>query len=699
MNLRFVNASTLLAFLLTGCSRELPRNFVMPSWETSLSVPLFTRTATLGEIIGQDSVITMKGDTTSVTPVSSSGMISTSESIKLSTMKVGSNLKMCGLAPEKITHLLGTFEIASSEPMAFLIRTSSAMGTRSLIGHKVVPRPVPLKKYSSSSARGACQFTTAQVISAKVNFRIVNYYGEEIDAPDGIVFQDSAGNSLFRIDLPGGKIGPYQSYSKVEEITNVRLSRNLTAVVSLSAAGGTDSILIKSDTLVLMTMSLTSIKSNSASAIVACQSPVPVKGWLPLGDSYHIESAMISAGSVNMHMNNNLEMPCRINIVVPALKSREGVSFSVDQVLASVGDPGRPDPQSEYSSSVSLAGWVLNLGTVPTDSIGYTLTVTPLGSGSEFIPVSSADSIDGTFSVSELTLSSITGIVRLPNPIPIIPDTESINLSFLRNSFGPQDRLSDSARMTLNLRLLGNLPALLRLRISASSNKPGVGEVDTTVVSQIVYPGAQGNIIVLGECFADMLNDFISATGTFPDRFIIDGTATVNPTGMLGTISEADAITGNALISCPLEVGLENFDFQESSGNLSFSSDVRKALQEVDSGEVVFQISNSMPVGLRLSLSAVDTLTRKVLFVLPDTGQVFVPAACELDSTGNVTQPMMSRITVGIPGPDARMLEHSFLRFMIDASTSDGHQTVPFFSSSSFSLNVMANLKMNVGGN
>lgn len=692
-------ALTLPVLLASGCSRDLPQKFVMPTWDAQLSIPIFNGTFTLAQIVGKDSVVTTKGDTTSLTTIWSSGALSTCENLSLSTVKVGNSLKLKAFPSVSVVDSLGTFSIRSPSPFTIVTMLDQMTGSKSVVGHSVTPMPIPPRTFTFAASANAANFKWAEISSADLTASIVSEYCEQLDFPEGIVFEDSAGETLFTVQLPDKKLDPGESYTSTQKLEDIMLPANPKVCMVLSSPGGTKSVLVKSDTVVLVTMSLKNIKATSAEAVVDPQPPVVISGKIAFPGSQKIQRASIASGTIAANMRNFFNMPCDVKIIVNGMRDDHGNPFEVDRDLASVGDLQTPDAKSKSSDSFSLSNWTMDLGSQPADSISYAMTVTLPGSGGEFVLVSSSDKISGNFTMSSVSFISATGVIRMPNPVHLTSDTEVVSLPGLKGDLNPDDRLSDSTRLTFKLNLTGSLPAALTLRVTARSSNRGIHEADSAVVTQTLYPGSQGNDVVLGKCFADMLNRFISNTGSFPDRFIIDRTAMLNPTNEAGTISKNDAFGGTALIMCPLDVGLKDFNYTLVSGNLQLSAETKKGLDDVDSGRITFEITNALPIGVRFSVMALDTLTHKVLFVLPDTGQFSVASPTRFNDDGTVALPVFSALVVSVTAPEAKMLEHACLEFLVTASTPEGEQTVQFQRSSYVALKMKGEFMLRASSN
>lgn len=642
-----------LLFFAIGCSREFLQKFVMPTWDTNLSMPLFDHTYTLSDIVGGDSVLSSgSGGTTYAQPIWSTGTLATSNDMKLAPVTFGNCLKISAPPAANVVHQLGIFDVGSTSSATFLLDVGDLLGSNSIVGRIIIPPPIQSMKYTSDPSSSFNQFKTVTISSAELSVTVENGFCATINFPDGLSIEDSAGNTLLSVPIPGNSLQPYQSYSTKESIANITFPNNFKLSASISSPGGQSPVLVKSDTLILITVKLNNIKASSAMTIIQPQAPVVIEGMLGFPDSDKVEHAGVDSGLVNISFTNGFDLPCSVHLAVNGLKDPQGNYFTKDIDLDNIGNPESPNPASRYSQQISLQNWSIDLGATPLDSMPYSVTATILGSDSKFVNISSLNSIKASLQISKLKLNSVTGIVHLKTPVVILPDTQRVDLSFLKGaSFGNDKPFGDSTKLTLNLNLTGNLPMDAHICIKARSTTSNIVSSDSAVVDQMLYPGAQGNAVVLGKCFVNMLNDFVATTGTLPDEFIISKTTLINPTGMEGTVCKTDGYYGTAMVFCPLNIGFANFNYSESTSNIVLTQTINKSLGDIDSGQIVFDTNNGIPLEIKLSAQVIDTLTKRVMFTLPDTGSFVVGAANDFFSDGTVRTQMFSRNTAYIsPG-------------------------------------------------
>ncbi len=684
---------TAMALAMIGCSKYKVASFVMPSWDTQLSAPLFNRTYTLEEILNKDSVIVSGGDTAYLDPSGPSGLFELSKSQQINEIRIGDRLRIKGVGLTSTAQSPGDFLIDSPPPANFVeVDPSLPVGA-------TVPVPAisPPKSISLPPDHPYNNFRSATVSSGYLETTLHNGYPATINFQNGIDVEDSLGNVLLNVPVPGNSIAPGMTIVDTVSLAGVTLPDNPRAVFTYSSpgSGGTPRT-FQSDTLMGIVFNLIKVRVSAANAKIPPQPPVVKNERLRLADSNMVQSAAIDSGYMGISVTNQFPFSAPIHLVINSLKDQAGTPLTLDFTLNSAGTAG-----STYRQEVSLQGYTLEMadaGGNPTDTVRYTVTADIPGSGNQFVDISTSDSIKSSFIVSELKFSSFTGVVHLSAPIAIAPDTQAVNLGQFRNSFSGAITYSDSTKLVLDLHKIGGFPWLVHLKLIPSSSTLGPYPADSAVVEQVVYPN-QMNIITLGPALVNALNSFSAQTRTMPDRFIITGYVTVNPTLTEGTIQSGDLMSGTAALTMPLDIGISDGVYIDTTKTpiISDSSTAAK-MANVDSGRVVFEINNGLPLRLAFITQLIDTATGLVVGTLP-TDSIIIPAATEFNSNGTVRTPMFSRNQTILTHAQAVELGRSYMRMTFRVLTSPDRATVLFTKNNTISVRAFANLAFRVDKN
>ncbi len=683
-----------------GCSKYKVASFVMPTWDTQLSAPIFNHTYTLGDLLGKDTVMVSNGDTTYIRTIWSAGVLAISKDQPINSVKVGNNLKIGAIPTVNVAQSAGTFVVNPPAPISFTMKLSKIIDTTGIIGMTVpIAPPIPTFSDTLQPKTPFEQFKSVTISSANLLINVVNGYAAKINLPNGLTVTDTVGNTLFTIRVPGDTLGAYETYSMNQTISSVTLPNNPKVQLTVNSPGTTSPTKVRSDTLVAVVLALSNIKVSSAEAIIPAQAPIVIDKKLGLVDSNKISTASIESGMMNIGIKNGFDISSQIKLVINNLKDPNGNPLTLNVNLDSVGNKLNPNPGSQYSQQISLANWNMDLRDSygnPTDSISYSVTATIPGSGGQYTTISNTDSIRASLSLSNLQISSLTGIVHLKNPISIPTDTQKIDLGDFRKKFSGSLTFSDSTQLALKIFMSGGFPFKAHLSITPRNSSTNTTIADSVSVDQTLYPGPQGNVVLLGPSFVRVLNLFTGATANLPDELIISGNVIMNPTYVTGTITSGDSVYGVASILLPFDLGIANAQYSDSTDKPVFTSDVNKKLDQVDSGQVVFEINNGLPLGIKFSAQLIDTLTHQILLNLPKTGPMDILPATDFNSDGSVRTPMFSRNAISLTGNDAKLFPRAYMKFNFNVATSPGHQTVLFTKNNKISLKAYGNFAFKV---
>ncbi len=680
-----------VAFLsIWGCSKYKVGEFVMPSWNTQLSAPIFNRTYTLQEILSKDSTIVSNGDTTFLKAVGSAGVFSIFKSQELNGTSVGDNLKIASIPAAT----------ESQSPADFTIDDPSAVHFAEVdptlpVGSTAAVPPFPSRKTSLTADSPFTNFQSATISSGTLTLTVLNGYPAAIQFANGIDLTDGSGNLI--LSIPIDSLVPYETKSVNVSLAGVVMPNNPKVSFTYSSNGSTTPQTFQSDTLLSLSLGLYNIRVSSANAIIPPQSPITLKKGFVLSDGNKVSTADILNGILNLTVTNAFDMQMPINLTIKSLVNQSG-PLSRTFTLAAAGNSG-----STYQESIPLNGYTLNMadaGGNPTDTLRYSVVAQIPGSNGQFINVATSDSVKASFGLSDLQFSSFTGEAHLSGAVNLQTDTQTVNLGDFASRFNGTLQFSDSTKLLLNVDMTGGFPTLVHLKLIPSSTQTGPVTGDSLVVQKMLYPG-QPNYISLGQDFVTMLNSFTSATGKIPDQFIIGGYAVVNPGPpyATGTVKQTDMIEGTATIEIPFDLGITNSSFTDTTKSpVIDDSSTASKLTNVDSGQVVIEVNNGLPIQFSLITQLIDTVTHQVVVSLP-ADSIVIPAASDFNPDGTVRTPMYSTNKFTLTHDQAVELGRSYMKFSFRVATPPNQQTVPFTENNTISLRVSANLAFRVDNN
>jgi hypothetical protein len=396
----------------------------------------------------------------------------------------------------------------------------------------------------------------------------------------------------------------------------------------------------------------------------------------------NFSSATISNGTLTVTIRNSYPATIDFNDGLDIMDS------SNNQIILNIPIAASLAPNQTYTTTQSLAGY-----TFPNNLVVSFVYSSP---GSNVPAEIQSDTlISISLRLSESIASSIKGEVHLKDPIDIPADTEKVDLGDFKTKFSGGIIFSDSTKLRLKINLTGGFPSFVHLVLIPSNDNVYGGPVDSAIVEQIIYPGSQTNVVSFGPDFVRAVNRYSEAYHVIPNEFIMSGYVIVNPgpTYASGTITDKDSVTGTGTVILPFDLAINNATFTDTTG---IDSGIRKKLNYVDSGRVVFETTNGLPLDIVLITQFIDTLTGNVVMNFP-SDSIRIPAANIFNADGTVRTPMFSHNEIFMTKEEAKALSHSNMKFIFRLATPLGSQTVPFTANSTISLKVYANLAFEAG--
>lgn len=677
---------------MIGCSKYKVASFVMPTWDTQFSAPLFDRTYTLGEILSKDSVKITNGDTTFLRAEPPSYVFTLLRTQNLNGVSVGDNLKIGSVPTTYAAESRNDFSI-DPPPTIHYAETDPTLP----VGQSVPVPAIPSKTVNLNPDQTFQNFTSATISGGSLVVTLYNGYPAAIDFQNGIDVVDASNNTLVNIPIPGNTLAANQTQSDTISLAGVTLPNDPRAAFIYSSPGsGTTPHTFQSDTLVGISFDLVNIQVSSANAIIPKQPDIVINKSIVLTDGNKVQTASIDTGSIDLTVVNKFQMQIPVLLVIKSL-TKQGTPLTLNINLTPKGSAN-----SAYSESIPLSGYVLNMADpvtgAPTDSLQYKITAQVPGSGTAFVDVANTDSVSASFELSGLQLTSFTGEVHLQNPINIATTTQKVDLGDFGKKFSGGVTFGPTTQLELNIASIG-FPCLAHITLIPASSTSSAPPVDSVVVDTVIYPNTV-NKIVLGQNFVDVLDAFAKARNTIPDEFIIGGSVEVNPSpySTVGTVKSTDEVTGTGTISMPFDLGITNATFIDTTKKaLITDSSTASKLSNVDSGSVVVEVWNGMPLQVTMIGQLIDTTTNAVIMNFPSDSIRIAPA--DVNSDGSVRDSVFSRNVIALTNSQARNLGNSYMRFFIRVATPPGSSTVPFKKDNDISLKVYGNFAFKVDNN
>jgi hypothetical protein len=154
-------------------------------------------------------------------------------------------------------------------------------------------------------------------------------------------------------------------------------------------------------------------------------------------------------------------------------------------------------------------------------------------------------------------------------------------------------------------------------------------------------------------------------------------------------------VTGSGTITMPLDLGIINAQYADTTKTAVITDSSTSAkLANVDSGNVVIEVWNGLPLQVTMMGQLIDTTTHAVLMNFP-SDSIYIPAA-QINPDGSVKDSVFSKNIVSLTATQARNLGNSYMRFFFRVVTPPGATTVPFMKDNDISLRVYGNFALKV---
>jgi hypothetical protein len=686
-----------------GCSKFKVEKFVAPSWDTQFAAPLFDRTYSLYEIFYKDSTSVSGGDTTFLHLSPSTNVYTISRTQAIKGIPVGDNLKISGSPSFSAAQSPGNFTIQSPDSINYTVPYPNGL-TRGTVLNPVVPA-IPATTVDQTPNTQFAKYNTATISNGKLRVTIHNGYPATVTFANGSIniVDASTGNP---IPLNINSIGPNGTFDSTYSLNNHTLTNKPTIHFIYSSPGANNSATLQSDNLLTIFMGFTTLTVSSANAIVPPQPPIYVNVAAKMGSETEVDSANVSSGGINLTLGNDFNMDLPVTLVFKDIFSQNNPTDTLKKqyVLPAHGNPPLP------TQFIDLTGYQLRMidkSGNPGDSLHMQVIINGMNSNNQYVDISSQDSVRTTFNMNGLAFSSFTGVIHPTNTFQIASDTQAIDLGDIGKKItGGLTFNGDETKLNLKIRSFG-LPYYVHLALKPTSENSSSAPLDSAVVDTIIYPGP--NQVAIGAEFASALNSFAIREQKIPDRFIISGYAKVNPLpsdpilrvsyapGWFptppGTISDTDKISITNTISMPLDIGIINASYIDTTKKALITDSATTAkMGNVDSGEVHFDIWNGLPLNLAFVPELIDTLDGSIT----PLDSIVISAPTQFDANGVAIQPVFCPNKIKLTTDQAEKFGRSYMRFNIRVSTANGTTPVPFSKNNTIRLKVYANLAFRV---
>jgi len=129
-------------------------------------------------------------------------------------------------------------------------------------------------------------------------------------------------------------------------------------------------------------------------------------------------------------------------------------------------------------------------------------------------------------------------------------------------------------------------------------------------VQQRILPGQASTIPISSVKINTLMNSFVSVDNTLPSKFLLKGTANVDPIDVyldpdpvagIGSVKQTDSLFVSLDYAIPVELGIQNGSLKDTT-SLGANLDTAQ-INLIESGKIYFNISNTFPVAINLQMN------------------------------------------------------------------------------------------------
>ncbi|MCU7496931.1 MAG: hypothetical protein HF314_08380 [Ignavibacteria bacterium] len=629
----FISSLLFPAFYFAGCM-DIPDGFEAPKWDVNLSTPVMDTTYTLEDAIKRDPDMIKWYAAGS----EKENLLYYADNKEIEKVTIGDKLKLDKPVESSQAQTIGQIKIADLPSKSASISSSWT--------HLQAGQSFPIPSVSNIPIDivfpQVQEYNYLILSSGSLDLNLTNVMDVPVTLSD-CYLQNNGSN--IRIGEPGYSISiPAKSsrYVSIPLKTGISIANTIGFHGSLSTPGSNGSqVYIPSSSIDINAY----FKNLSVDEVQGKlnENYINISKSFVIDDQTKFQNVVLDRGSLDLSLTNNIDVDLNVKVRLKNLYSSSS-SYTPFEITLPVYR------KSTRQISQALNGFVLRSGSaLPTNVVDYDVIVST-STTSDLRTVRSTDDIMESVKMSDLSLRSITGVIK-PTELEIAPTVVSIKLGELQDKF----KFTKLNFKDPSLKLYLNPSSQFKAKVNGTIKAKGYSS--TLKFSDYIYNlGGQSKTTI--EVPSADLSAFISSfSPNFPSELTITGTATINPDGdqnTIYTISQDDYITGNAEITFPLNVGVEDGQFADTTEiNIT---DIKDQVNKVQSVILTVQITNGIPAKVKFEGAFMDATKSVKLLDLPPNrqdGNRFIELeGASVDANGKVTAPTVKTETIEFTGSD-----------------------------------------------
>ena len=669
----------LYSILLSGCF-DPPEDFVSPSWDVEVNIPVTSKEFSLMDMVEKDSsLLKWYKDPENL------GLLYFSDTTKFETIRIEDKLKIDGFNTS-FSQTLGTIKIPVPVPSAAEINVATwapqiIPGTKQVFPEQEGDVEIPFGGLQTIKSIKLDEGSLTIYVLNDLPVDIVLRGVKIKNAIDGSIIAERPNSPSKWLTIP-----PYKLDSLEFDISGKTILDSLEYVGTIYSPGSNgQEVMVLQDAITQVLAVFNNLVIAEASA------PLPVQRLdftenVKISDSTKIESVVIHQGRINLNINNNMDVALSANVKFDNLFDANGNPYVLDLSLG----------RNEHNKAIdipSLQGWKISTLTpgVPTNELSYSISVVTDSTG-EISTITKNDSISFNLDFEELVFESFTGLIT-PTKVNLDNSGFKINYGDISDKIKFSQINFGAADLYLDINSSANFNILINGNVFASN-----GTTTNTLTLQDIYiPSEEPTKIDL----SSLINGFSS---DLPDSFAVRGTTLLNPEYQLGSVSMNDSVYGNIHFDIPLYLGIAAGVIKDTL-ELNLDNVNKDEIDNVNYAEVTFEITNSIPIGLTFVGYVVDDNFIKELRLPPtynemDSIRIPKPTVSE---NGDIIEPGKLTQTLMLKGDDVqKFLNNSKMIIEVRFETAGANNLPVKFRTSnkiSFTVKGSASYRAELDGN
>ena len=573
--------------LAAGCTIEEPQ---LPSFTTMATIPIGGHEITVTELIEDEDFLT-EGENSAVMFAIEGEATTVSLDFDLS-----ADLDGASFSAE-----LGDFTIAAPPAMDFGFRLDELYPDAASL--PPVPLPVPAFDFTlDSSPADIDGIESATLATGTLSVEVFNGLPVTVsgDAPPEQltveVIDPRYGSVITTLTADGG-LAPGETGLWSVDLAGVELPGEVSVRLQGGSPGSSTPVTVDPASSLAVAVALTDLTVVEAVATIGALS-IQAGAVEALPDSLGIIAAEISAGALDITIENGLPLACRAELSCDDMFDAAGSPLLVVMDLA---------PHQRTTTGIDLAGaGITGPDDTPLTELAWNVSMTTPGSAGTPVTLRAQDRILVDVSPTTLVLGEVTGV---------FPE-QSFDLDMMVEQIDIPDELDGitltQASLTVEILNDTGIEGALDVRLEGT-NSDGLTAVLQTTADIESRKGTEPErtVIRLDETNSN-ITEFLEL---MPENFEMTGAIVVGGVDSPGTVRPGDTAAISWRIDAPLRVIIDNSEIHRDAEPLDLDEDLREELDDhIFGGRILTVVENRFPFAAQVlfqvgsdSLSAMDS--------------------------------------------------------------------------------------------